>query len=123
MLNWRKLTLSLMGLSLFVCATAQVTYEVTVLRGDASSDCRDLIGAADHIWSVNVAEEGWVNYDGSDHCDLLQSLPHTQYQTTLDCPNDNPLNIPICIRAFENDPGITNPCDLIQPDDCFVEDC
>ncbi|MEM8528468.1 MAG: gliding motility-associated C-terminal domain-containing protein [Bacteroidota bacterium] len=123
MLNWRKLTLCLAGLITLVCATAQVTYEVTVLRGDASSDCDDLIGAPDYVWSVNIADEGWVDYDGSDNCNLLQSLPNTQYRTSLDCPNDEPLRIPICIRAFENDPGVANPCDLIRPDDCMVEDC
>ncbi|MEL6721008.1 MAG: SprB repeat-containing protein, partial [Bacteroidota bacterium] len=81
------------------------------------------VGAPDHIWSVNINEEGWVDYDGSGDCNLLQSLPNTQFRTSLDCPNDAPLSIPICIRAFENDPGIANPCDLIRPDDCMAEDC
>ncbi|MEM9887123.1 MAG: gliding motility-associated C-terminal domain-containing protein [Bacteroidota bacterium] len=124
MLTWRKLTLLTTA---FLCASfscfAQVQVEITVLSGTASSDCRDFIGPPEHVWSVNIDNQGWVNYDAEGNCDLFTAVPNLQYTATFDCPSDVFESIPICFRAFENNPGIGNPCNNIDPNDCEAEVC
>ncbi|MEM9847832.1 MAG: gliding motility-associated C-terminal domain-containing protein [Bacteroidota bacterium] len=125
MLNWRKLTLlgTVLLCPLFIFS--QVRLEITVLSGTASSDCRDFVGPPEHVWSVNIDNQGWVNYDAEGRCDRFTPTPHLQYVApmTFDCPSDAFASIPICFRAFENNPGATNPCDNINPNDCQAEIC
>lgn len=123
MLNWRKLLLLIISSALYTMGSAQVTLEVIIESGTATSDCRDFVGPPEHIWSTNVNDQGWVNFDAEGSCNLLTSLPHTAYQVTFDCPDDIPANLPVCLRAFENNPGLGNPCSNIQRNDCIAEIC
>lgn len=101
--------------------SAQVTVEIIIEEGNATSDCRDFVGPPEHVWSVDVADQGWVDFDAEGSCDRLQSLPFVAYRATFDCPSDIPTDIPIRFRGFENNPGTGNPCSNIRPNDCLAE--
>ncbi len=121
MLHWRKLLLPIIG-SLFVLSVhAQVTVEIIIEEGNATSDCRDPFGSPEHVWSVNVADQGWIDFDAEGGCNQLQSLPYVAYRATVNCPDEIETAIPIEFRAFENNPGIGNPCSTIRPSSCIAE--
>ena len=108
----RYLTTLLLTLLFCQISFAQLNIEVRVLSGTSDSDCGDLIGSPDHIWSVKVNEQSWTTYGetniGFTTC-TYEAVPNVQYQTTATCPADLE-EIEICFRAFENDPSIFNVC-------------
>ena len=92
--------------------TAQLTINLTVTGGSATTTCTDLFSAPDPLWSVAVEGGNWVNYPQTGPC--FTALPNLQYQQGgFTCIQDLPPVINVCFRAFEND-GLL-PCD-ITPD-------
>lgn len=121
-LQLRKLLLLLLCWLWGSVLSAQVTVEITVLSGTADSECRDLFNPPDHLWSVDIRGNGWVNFGAASDCDAFQRAPHLQYRRIFECPDQMPDEIEVCFRAFENDPALFNPCD-INPDDCIASIC
>ncbi|MEM1328118.1 MAG: gliding motility-associated C-terminal domain-containing protein [Bacteroidota bacterium] len=101
--------------------TAQVELEVIIDAGDASSTCNDDIPPIEHVWSVNIAGQGWVNFTPEDFCASFAELPNFIFADTVLCPSEVMTDFPIQFRAFENDPGLGNPCNTINPDVCYGE--
>lgn len=103
---------------LFTCSflspsLAQYTLQVYVLNGSSTTTCTDIFSAPDPLWSVEVEGQGWVTYPAVGPC--FTALPNLQFQQSWQCLADLPDSINICLRAFENDPGFFNPCD-VAPD-------
>jgi gliding motility-associated-like protein len=80
---------------------SQATITLTVTGGNATTTCTDIFGAPDPLWSVNVQNQGWVNYPAQGPC--FTALPNVQYTQTYTCLSDAPATIQVCFRAFEND--------------------
>lgn len=103
---------------------AQLTVELTVLSGAADSNCRDVIGAPDHLWEVKVNDQDWTTYQHTATSTLncaFASTPNLQFRTTASCPSELE-EIEVCFRAFENDSGIFDECG-ISPSNCIEEIC
>ena len=98
---------------------AQVKVEVTVNSGSATSTCNDGIFVGDPLWSVTIENQGWVTYSNESAC--FTDFPSLQFDTTLACLGDlRGGQIQVCLRAFENDPGLFNPCNIDRTCDEFV---
>ncbi len=100
---------------------AQITIEVTVLEGTSDSDCGDLIGSPENIWSVKVNEQDWTTFGETDFC-RYESAPHLQFSETFSCPADLG-ELELCFRAFENDPSLFSPPCSLNPGSCAEEIC
>ncbi len=91
---------------------AQLSLNVTVTSGTATTSCTDLFSSPDPMWSVSIEGGAWVDYPQSGPC--FAALPNLQYQQGgYTCVQDLPATVNICFRAFEND-GIL-PCQ-VTPD-------
>ncbi len=98
---------------------AQLEVEVTINSGSATSTCTDGIFAGDPLWSVTIENRGWITYSNEGNC--FTKFPNQQFDTTLTCLSDlRGGEIQVCFRAFENDPGLFNPCNIDQTCDEFV---
>jgi gliding motility-associated-like protein len=98
---------------------AQFNVKITVNSGTATTTCTDPIGAPDPTWSVNIANQGWVNYPFNGLC--YTNPPNLQFDQTYQCLNQVPPTIQVCFRAFENDASILNPCTPVTS--CLAEMC
>ncbi len=101
-------------LSLF----SQHTISVRVDDGVGTNTCTDgFDGEAEPVWQVNIENEGWITYN-----DCFESLPNTQFTTTLDCLGDlRGGEVQVCFKVFENDPSILDPCRIRS--DCEEQAC
>lgn len=102
-----------------MAAFGQFHVNVTVNSGSATTTCTDPFGAPDPVWGININGEGWETYPGNVFCPV--PLPNLQYQDTFQCIADIPPVIQVCLRAFENDPFILDPCTPVLT--CQVESC
>ncbi|HHM20649.1 MAG TPA: hypothetical protein ENJ20_01380, partial [Bacteroidetes bacterium] len=100
-------------------AYGQFTIRVTVNSGSATTTCTDPLSAPDPAWSINVDNQGWVDYPGNIICPA--PLPALQYEQSFQCLADVPAVIQVCLRAFENDPALFDPCTAVLS--CQVEEC
>ncbi|NJL74428.1 MAG: hypothetical protein HC892_04675 [Saprospiraceae bacterium] len=117
-----KILLLLIFLLLANCLSAQVQVNVTVLSGNALTDCEDAIGQPDPVWSVNINNQGWFDYIQDSNCPIFYNTPNLQFITTYGCPLDAQNELELCFRAYENDPGLLTPCN-VSPDNCIEEVC
>lgn len=116
---FRPLLFLLLSISFINLSTAQYTLQVVVLSGSATTTCTDIFSAPDPLWSIQVEGQGWVTYSSSNLC--FTSVPHLQFQQSWQCEAEVPDSVEICLRAFENDPNIFNPCD--EEPDCEASIC
>ncbi len=98
---------------------AQYSLRIYILDGNATTTCTDIFSDPDPMWSVQIEGQGWVSYPALGPC--FTALPNLQYQASWQCLADIPDSIEICLRAFENDPGFFNPCDVVP--DCEESIC
>lgn len=89
--------LCLTGLSL----AAQVNIQVTVLSGNSTTTCGDVVGAPEPLWQVNIDNQGWEAYPAFGSC--FNDFPNVQYNESFACAGDAPSMLNVCFRAFEND--------------------
>ncbi len=115
----KRLLLLAAGLWLNLNLQAQLTLQVIVETGDASTACTDPITGPDPMWGISVADGPWAYFPPFLVC--YTPLPHVAYSASFDCPADLPATIEVCLRAFENDPDLFAPCD-INPD-CIEQIC
>ena len=81
---------------------SQMIVEVVIIDGQATTTCTDpVFPPPDTVWSVNVANGGWVNYPQKGAC--FNDPPMTQLLDTFTCPVDMPAGIDVCFRALEDD--------------------
>jgi gliding motility-associated-like protein len=108
--QWLGASLLIVWMSISV--QAQVTVELTVTGGIASTTCDDPFSGPDPLWEVNIENQGWVTYPEVITC--FTALPNLQYSESYSCPNDLPATIEVCFQAFENDPLLPPPfsCDI-----------
>lgn len=118
---WRIILNLFFSFSCYAVA-AQVQVNVTVLNGNANTLCGDLVGQPDHVWGVNVNNQGWTDYISESNCPNFFTAPNLQYITSFGCPLDFASALEICFRAYENDPGFFTPCNY-DPDNCMEEVC
>ncbi len=108
-----KLQPFLLGLVLVATsASAQLTLQVIVEDGDASTACTDPITGPDPMWGISVENNDWAYFP-----QLLfvcyTPLPYVAWTAgPFDCPSDLPATVQVCLRAFENDPDIFAGCDI-----------
>ena len=100
-------------------ASGQFKVKLTVNNGSATTTCTDPLSSPDANWSVNVQGQGFVTYPGNPFCP--SPLPNLQYEEAFQCLIEVPPTIQICLRAFENDAFILDPCTDILT--CQVEEC
>ncbi len=86
---------------------AQLTINLTVTGGNATTTCTDPFGSPEPMWSVSVEGGAWVDYPFNGLC--FTDLPNLQYQQGgYTCIQDLPPTINVCFRAFENDGLLCN---------------
>ena len=103
-----------------VSANAQVTAVLTVTDGDVSTTCTDNFTNPDPHYGVRVVGGDWVDFPGSLF-GCFNDAPAPAWDTTINCANDLPLTLTVCVRAYENDPPLFDPCDVAPS--CLVESC
>ncbi|MCB9283996.1 MAG: gliding motility-associated C-terminal domain-containing protein [Lewinellaceae bacterium] len=101
MRNWNLLLLSCLFLGLSSTLYSQATVTITITGGTSTTTCTDIFGPPDPMWSVNIENQGWVDYPAQGPC--FTALPHVQYTQTYPCLYDAPATVQVCFRAFEND--------------------
>ncbi|MEO1257868.1 MAG: gliding motility-associated C-terminal domain-containing protein [Bacteroidota bacterium] len=120
----KQLTIYPITISLFFFLSINVIHGQFTLRlivndGSATTTCTDPFSGPDASWGVNVEGQGWANFPGNAFCPA--PLPDTLYERSFQCLVDVPQTIQVCIRAFEDDPFILDPCTAILT--CQVEEC
>ena len=120
----KKLTIYPITVSLIFLLTANAVFgqfnvKLTVNSGAATTTCTDPFSSPDPTWSVNVEGQGWVDYPGNAFCPA--PLPSLAYEQNFQCLVDVPPTIQVCLRAFENDAFILDPCTAVLT--CQVEEC
>ena len=101
-------------------AYAQLSATLTLTAGQVSTTCDDNFTDPDPMYSVRVAGGTWTDFPESPF-GCFADAPAAVWDTTINCANDLPLTLTLCVRAFENDPPLLDPCD-INPT-CLVEYC
>lgn len=108
----RKLLPLVLLCSLSTLLSGQLTLNVTITGGNATTTCTDIFSSPDPLWAVSIEGGNWSYYPQTGSC--FTDLPNLQYQQGgFNCIQDLPPTINICFQAFEND-GLL-PCD-ISPD-------
>ena len=118
-IEFKPWILSLLLLFPVILVKAQIEVQVNITNGEATTTCTDFLGAPDPMWSVNIENEGWIDYPEMGNC--FTALPNVQYTASYVCPDEIPVEIEVCFRAFENDQLIPLLCE-VDPD-CLVETC
>ena len=111
---------SITFLCFFFVAQAQVEVQVTITNGESTTTCTDLLSVPNPMWSVNIENEGWVEYP-FDGLFCHTDFPNLQYTASYVCPSDVPMELELCFRAYENDQ--LNPLNCDPVPDCLVELC
>ena len=122
-INFRKVAILNLFIFWMLPVFGQVTIELTVLSGTAATTCDDGVfgGTPDILWEVNIENQGWVTYP-ENVVGCFPPPPNLQYTNTVDCFLDVPVQINVCFRAYENDPGaFGDPCSFAP--DCLSSIC
>lgn len=95
---------------------AQIVVQLTIDSGMATTDCTDIIGAPDPLFSVAVEGGAYTWYPEISNC--YTALPHTSFMENYACQALVPVMIEVCLKVIENDPLIGPPLDCSIVESC-----
>ena len=106
---------------MFNVGQTQTVVQLTVDSGMATSDCTDLIGAPDPLFSVAVEGGAFTWYPAVSNC--YTALPHTSFIENYACPQLVPGTIQVCLKVTENDAIFGPPLDCSIIESCSETIC